>query len=130
MIEDTCSTNTGILNIISEVEPSCFTWPFNYRTQKCMAEWRGRGTTGHRFPNTTNGPRADAGRKGAPAKEFRQKLMMTGISDMPSSPDRRILTSRIREYNQGQAPSETNPLCCRVVEKDERCRRDGQDGQG
>ena len=85
-----------------------------------MAQLRGRGTTGHRFPNTTNGPRADAGRNGAPAKEFRQKLMITGIADMPSSPDRRISTSRIRECNQAQVPSETSPFCCRVVEKDER----------
>ena len=34
MIDDTCSINTGILNIISEVVPFCFAWPFTYHTQK------------------------------------------------------------------------------------------------
>ena len=31
IIEDTCSINAGILNIMSEVHPSCFTSPFTYQ---------------------------------------------------------------------------------------------------
>ena len=34
VIDDTCSTNAGILNIISEVEPSCFTSLFTYHAKK------------------------------------------------------------------------------------------------
>jgi hypothetical protein len=45
MIEDTCSINAGILNIISEVDPFCFTSPFIYSAPKdidqCQVQGRG-----------------------------------------------------------------------------------------
>jgi len=57
--------------------------------------------------NITSEPRTDAGKKGTPAKESRQKLLMTGVSDVPSSPDReRSAVERFRARNQTQVPNE------------------------
>ena len=68
---------------------------------------RGKKTTEHVSQNITNKPRTDAGKKGTPAKESRQKSMMTGVSNMPSPSDQ--MSSAVewfRVQNQTQVPNE------------------------
>ena len=84
----------------------------------------------------TNEPRTDAGKKGTPAKEFRQKWMITRASDMPSSSDhKRSAVERFQVRNQTQIPNEAHGPGRRVVVQKggRRMRRvstNGQDGRG
>ena len=43
--------------------------------------------------NIADSPRTDAGVKGMPAKEFRKKWMISGVSDVPSLPDQKRSTA-------------------------------------
>ena len=138
MIDDTCSISAGILNIISEVDPFCFTWSFSCQdnhSQVRQAKNRTRG--GGRRPNTdihscvkrsppsigftktTKEPRIDLSRRRRPRSPGTNaevgECRHIGFSKFAGSGPRRgrLAPRRYQEHNQVQAPREMDPIMVR-----------------
>lgn len=84
--DDTCSIKSGILKIISEVTPFCFSWPFTYHEAKRKGTGQAQNRTRERRPRhryifgkktaqdrsakATKEPRVNESKGETPAKGF------------------------------------------------------------